>query len=213
MINVNILEAAYAAGAFPMAYSEDPEGPLDWFKPRRRSVFFPDQFHIPRRLARFLRQRPFEIRWNTGFGEIIRACADRPEGSWINQEIIDSYTEWHRQGGVFCLSVHQDGKLVGGIYGPQMGGAFMAESMFSRMPNASSVALVVLVAGLHKAGVEMIDTQYTNPHLTKFNPVMVTGKTYDARLQELLQKNVELKADYFCFDVATEFVQSLTHTS
>lgn len=209
-----LLRIAYDQGVFPMAQGGADEAEIGWYRPLKRAVLLPDGFHVPKRLARLVRQGPFEIRWNDDFYQVMKECgSQRKEGNWINIPLLDAYTQWHEAGEAFCLSVFQDGIRVGGIYGPQRGGVFMAESMFSRVPNASSVALVVLVAGLFKAGVEMIDVQFENPHLTKFHPDLIPHKSYMQKLTQLKEKPVILSADYFCFDVASSLTQSLTQTS
>jgi leucyl/phenylalanyl-tRNA--protein transferase len=168
----------------------------------------PESFHVPKRLARLIRQQPFEIKWNEDFAEIIRQCSlERVKGSWINQAMIDAYTEWHQAGETFCLSVHKDNKLVGGIYGVQRGGLFAAESMFSRLPNASSVAVVVLMAGLVHAGIELVDVQFANAHSAKFNITEIENQTYLDELARLKSKDVILKPTDFSYETAIEFLK------
>jgi leucyl/phenylalanyl-tRNA--protein transferase len=213
-LNITILQTAYDQGAFPMAEGSEADSEIFWSRPPERAVLLPDSFHVSRRLARLIRQKPFEIRWNDDFAEVMYQCGqDREEGSWINPEMLAVYTAWHHAGGAFCLSVFQGGSRVGGIYGIQRGGVFMAESMFSRVPNASSVALVVLMAGLVKAGIEMVDVQFENPHSAKFNVTELSNEEYLRELIRLREKPVLLKADYFTFETAISFTQSLTQTS
>ncbi len=214
MLTIELLRAAYDQGVFPMADSQAEDAEIDWFLPKKRAIFVADSFHVPRRLVRHMKRQAFEIRWNDDFRTVMRECgAQRSEGSWINPTMLDAYTTWHEAGEVFCLSVFQNGERVGGIYGVQRGGVFMAESMFSRVPNASSVALVALIAGLTQAGIEIVDVQFENPHLTKFNPVMMSPKKYQVILDRLRDKPVQLKSDYFDLAGAISFAQSLTHTS
>jgi leucyl/phenylalanyl-tRNA---protein transferase len=214
MLTIELLQAAYDQGVFPMAESQAIDAEISWFKPRKRAVFLPDRFHVPRRLLRFMKGCGFEIRWNDDFRTVMQECgAERPEGSWINPVLLDVYTAWHEAGGAYCLSVFQGDGRVGGIYGVQRGGVFMAESMFSRVSNASSVALVALIAGLTAAGIEIVDVQFENPHLTQFNPVMMMPRAYQAKLDQLKEKLVALKGNYFDLAGAISFAQSLTHTS
>lgn len=211
MTNKKLLRLAYAQGLFPMAENQHAEAEIDWYKPvRDRAVFRPESFHVPRRLARLLRNCPFELRWNDDVRAVMTACRDVRETSWINAPLIDLFTAWED---VYCLSVFQDGKRVGGLYGVRLGALCTAESMFSLVPNASSVALAVLMAGLAKAGVSVLDAQIANPHTMRFHPELWTDAQYQKALQTLVPVPIELKADYFCLEVANSFVQSLSHTS
>lgn len=213
MIPLDILRHAYGLGLFPMADSEHQDAEIEWYQPTRRALFIPEVFHVPRRLARLIRQCDYRVEWNKSFEQVMLACNANREASWINPVLIESYTQWHHSGEAFCLAVCDGNEAVGGVYGVLQGSTFMAESMFSTRSNASSIALVVLMAGLVKAGVKMIDVQFVNPHLEKFNPQEWSHKKYLRALQNGMQENIELKADYFTLDVATSFVQSLTHTS
>lgn len=214
MLTINILREAYGRGFFPMAESALEEAEIFWCRPPKRAVFLPEHFHIPRRLARLIRSSSLTTRWNDDFAEVMNQCGNqRKEGSWINPEMLRAYTQWHHAGEVFCLSVFEGEDRVGGIYGVQRGGVFMAESMFSRRPNASSIALIALMAGLVRAGIEMVDVQFENPHLTKFHPVLLSRKEYEARLALLILKKVVLRASDFYLDAPNSLTQSLTQTS
>lgn len=209
-----MLRRAYAQGVFPMAEGEAADAPVYWYQPPQRAVFPVSAFHIPRRLARLVRRCGWTLRWDDDFPEIMRQCAAlRESGSWINPALLSLYTEWHHAGEAHGLSVFDGDTRIGGIYGVHLGGVFMAESMFSRVPNASSVALVVLMAGLAHAGVELVDVQFENPHLAKFHPQLWPHARYQQALDRLLPKPVILKADYFSLDGARSFTQSLTQTS
>jgi leucyl/phenylalanyl-tRNA--protein transferase len=212
-LQIPVLRAAYRQGAFPMAEGTGVNDSIHWYCPDPRTILYPQEFHVSKRLARLLRQESFEIAWNDDFRAVMTECGKREEGSWINQPLVDAYTAWARAGEAFCLSVFRDGVRVGGIYGVQCGGVFMAESMFSRVSNASSVALVILVAGLAKAGIELIDLQYGNPHTDQFGPKDISHDDYIIELRRLENKAVELKTDYFCFAATISFVQSLIQTS
>jgi leucyl/phenylalanyl-tRNA--protein transferase len=213
-MNITLLQAAYDEGLFPMAEGAGPEAEIYWYRPEERAVLLPVSFHVPKRLARLIRQRPFEIRWNDDFAEVMRQCGERrDDGDWINPVMVEAYTAWHKAAGAFCLSVFKDDVRVGGVYGVQRGGVFMAESMFSRVPNASSVALVILMAGLVRAGIELVDVQFKNPHSAKFNIMMIPRAEYELELQRLKEKPVVLNADYFTFDEGISFTQSLSQTS
>lgn len=155
------LLSAYCDGAFPMG---DEGGRISWFRPPYRGILPIADFHVPRRFARYLRDHPFEVRWNTCFGDVMRGCADRPE-TWITDTILDSYQELHRLGFGHCVEVWRSGRLVGGVYGVAIGGAFFGESMFSRETQASKVALTHLQWRLKERGFLVHDTQWTTPHL------------------------------------------------
>lgn len=239
MISVNLLRDAYVNGLFPMADGDGRDSVIRWYLPEERAVFMPESFHVPRRLGRFLRRIKksgfwdnranlatddrIDIRWNDNFPAVMAACnEDRDDGHWINPELIESYTAWHKEGEAHCLSIWQGDVRIGGIYGVLLGHVFMAESMFSRRSNASSVALVVLMAGLAKAGVKYVDVQFTNPHLQQFHPQELTCEDYLEKLHaglkgdgldDAAQKQSVLRADYFSLDEAVSFVQSLSQTS
>lgn len=213
-LDVPLLQKAYELGVFPMAEGPDVNNPILWFRPKRRAVLRPPDLHVPRRLKRFLRQRPFDLVWNDDFPAVIRACARPASGeTWLNTPLIAAYTDWAKTGQAVCLSVFRDGQRVGGIYGIQQGSVFHAESMFSTVPNASSAALVALVAGLTKAGIELIDAQFRNPHTAQFGVTEMPHDHYMAEMARLKTKPVELKADYFAWDVVTSFMQSFNQTS
>nr|MBA3533847.1 leucyl/phenylalanyl-tRNA--protein transferase [Ardenticatenales bacterium] len=145
-----------------------------------------DTFHVPRRLARTVRQGKFEIRVNHDFRAVMEGCAER-ETTWINEEIIEAYTALHRQGFAHCVESWRDGRMVGGIYGVAIRGLFAGESMFSRETDASRVALVEMIARLRKGGYQLFDVQYTNHHLVQFGVVRVPREEYHARLARALE--------------------------
>ncbi len=145
----------------------DDAGNLSWYRPRWRGILPVQEFHVPRRFLRYLNQCPFEVRWDTAFGDVMRGCADRPE-TWINEAIIDSYEELFRLGYAHSAEVWRAGKLVGGVYGVSIGGAFFGESMFSRETQASKVALTRLQLRLKDRGYILHDTQWTTDHLAQF---------------------------------------------
>lgn len=142
----------------------DSDGSISWFRPPYRGILPIADFHVPRRFARYLKQHPFEVRWNTAFGDVMRGCADREE-TWITDAILDSYQELYRLGFAHCVEVWRDSRLVGGVYGVSIGGAFFGESMFSRETQASKVALTHLQWRLKERGFIVHDTQWTTPHL------------------------------------------------
>jgi len=171
-ITPDLLLRAYASGLFPMADSaDDPD--LFWVEPELRGVLPLDAFHIPRRLARTVRQAPFEIRFNTAFDQVVAACAESVENrpsTWINSTITDLY-----------------GKLVGGLYGVSLRRAFFGESMFSRVTDASKICLVHLVEKLRERGFVLLDTQFTTEHLKRFGAIDIPRDDYSGMLAEALE--------------------------
>ncbi|SDE03333.1 leucyl/phenylalanyl-tRNA--protein transferase [Limimaricola pyoseonensis] len=158
-----LLLHAYAQGVFPMAEArDDPE--IFWVDPRRRGILAPDEFHISRSLARRMRRGGFEVGADSDFEGVLKGCADRPE-TWINATIFDLYLELHRRGFAHSVEIRQDGRLVGGVYGVALGGAFFGESMFSRTRDASKLALAWLVDRLRLGGFSLLDAQFLTPHL------------------------------------------------
>jgi leucyl/phenylalanyl-tRNA--protein transferase len=183
-----ILLAAYAAGIFPMAESaEDPE--LFWVEPQRRGIIPLDAFHVPRRLRRVIRHGGFEVRADCAFAAVMRGCAevsDKRPNTWINDEILRLYGALHRRGAAHSVECWREGALVGGLYGVSLGAAFFGESMFSRVTDASKVALVHLVARLKKGGYRLLDTQFLTPHLARFGGIEISKSRYRRLLAEAL---------------------------
>ena len=184
----DILLAAYAAGIFPMAESaDDPK--LFWVDPHRRGILPLDAFHVPRRLRRVVRQGSFEIRCDSAFEDIIRACAEATEkrpNTWINDEIVRLYSALFARGAAHSVEAWQDATLVGGLYGVSLGAVFFGESMFSRVTDASKVALVHLAARLRLGGYRLLDTQFLTPHLARFGGVEIPRARYRRLLAEAL---------------------------
>lgn len=177
MIPVDTLLSAYANGWFPMAMEA---GEIRWFSPDPRGIVPLDTFHIPRRLARTLRQHRFEIRYDTAFRQVMEHCRTREDsdGDWINDEIIDSYCALRERGFAHSVEAWRDGALVGGLYGVALKGAFFGESMFHHVADASKVALVALVERLRSDGYVLLDTQWVTPHLQQFGAVEISRRRY-----------------------------------
>ena len=174
---------AYAQGYFPMA--EDRHSPMEWYSANPRGVLPLDGFHVPRRLARTVRQGRFEIRVNTAFGEVMLGCADRPS-TWISDDILANYLELHGLGWAHSLETWREERLVGGIYGIALGGAFLAESMFHLERDASNVALVHLVRRLRQRDFRLLDLQIANPHTERFGVVEIDPEEYLKRLRKAM---------------------------
>src|SRR5581483_5653689 len=187
-ITPEILLRAYAQGIFPMAERrDDPE--LFWVSPERRGVIPLDSFHVPRRLARTVRSDRYAVSFDACFGEVIRACAEETPGraqTWINIEIVRLYTALHAAGHAHSVECWLDGALAGGLYGVNLGGAFFGESMFSRVRDASKVALVHLVAQLKRGGFVLLDAQFLTTHLAQFGTFEMPREIYLSRLREAL---------------------------
>ncbi len=174
MIAPEVLLQGYRLGVFPMATAS---GAIEWFSPDPRGIVPLAQFHVPRALERVVRKAVFEIRVDTAFEEVMQRCAERPE-TWINDEIIESYTRLHAQGHAHSVEAWQEGKLVGGLYGVSIGGAFFGESMFHEVTDASKVALCALVDRLRARKFTLLDTQWLTPHLERFGAVEISRREY-----------------------------------
>ena len=156
---------AYRHAIFPWF---DEGQPILWWSPDPRCIIRPDEFHLSRRLHRYLRQSGFEISFNTAFGEIITKCAedrDGQQGTWITSGMTEAYSNLHRNGWAHSVEVWSDGELSGGLYGLAIGKAFFGESMFSRHSNASKAAMYALCQCLMKTGFSVLDCQVESPHL------------------------------------------------
>ncbi|WP_421778933.1 leucyl/phenylalanyl-tRNA--protein transferase [Hoeflea sp.] len=188
-ITPDLLLRAYASGLFPMADSaDDPE--LFWVEPEIRGILPLDGFHVPRRLARTIRQKPFEIRINTAFEEVLAGCAESVENrpsTWINSTIAELYGSLHRLGHAHSVEAWRDGDLVGGLYGVSLRRAFFGESMFSRATDASKVCLVHLVERLRARGFVLLDTQFSTEHLKRFGVIDVPREDYTVMLARALE--------------------------
>ncbi len=188
-ITPGLLLRAYAHGLFPMAKSAESDE-LYWFDPPIRGVLPLEAFHIPRRLRREVRRRPFTVRFDTAFEEVLKACAepaaDRPT-TWINDRIVSLYGALFEIGHAHSVECWQDDELVGGLYGVSLKRAFFGESMFSRATNASKIALVHLVAQLRYGGFRLLDTQFTTEHLRQFGGIEVPQADYKSMLADALE--------------------------
>lgn len=187
-ITPQVLLKAYSVGLFPMA--EDAHDPtLYWVEPEMRGIIPLDAFHVPKSLAKVVRQQRYQITFNAAFGPVIRACAEPAPGrqkTWINRTILELYTDLHRLGHAHSVEAWDDDQLVGGLYGVTLGRAFFGESMFSRRPDASKVCLVHLVERLRQRGFVLLDTQFTTEHLKRFGAIDVPRADYEGLLAEAL---------------------------
>jgi leucyl/phenylalanyl-tRNA--protein transferase len=194
VLTADLLLRAYRLGLFPMAESRASRS-LHWLDPEARGVLPLDGFHLPRSLMKTLRAGKFSVTADQDFAGTIAACAaarmSRPE-TWINQEIERLFVELFNMGFAHSVECWAGGKLVGGLYGASLGGAFFGESMFSTQTDASKVALVHLVARLRMGGFLLLDTQFITAHLARFGAVEVPREKY----HELLADAVEHPARF-----------------
>ena len=176
MLSINTLLTAYRAGFFPMAV----HGHVDWYSPDQRGIIPLEGFHVSRRLARVLRQRPFTLTINRSFRQVMLRCASRRDaaGSWIDDEIVESYCALHEAGYAHSVEAWRDGTLAGGLYGVSLRGAFFGESMFHSVTDASKVALAHLVSRLRDRDDQLLDVQWVTPHLARMGAVEVSRSTY-----------------------------------
>jgi leucyl/phenylalanyl-tRNA--protein transferase len=182
-LTVEILEACYRAGAFPMA---DEYGRIEFYRADPRSVLEFEDLHVSRSLGRVIRKGAYEVRVDEDFEGVIRACADREE-TWIDTEIIDAYVRLHHAGKAHSVEAYSEGELVGGLYGVTLGAAFMGESMFTRARDASKVCLVHLVERLGERGFVLLDCQIQNPHLARMGAREIPEIEYLRRLEHALR--------------------------
>lgn len=179
---------AYAAGIFPMAQSANARD-IFWVDPEERGILPLETFHVPKRLARTVRQDVFRVEIDRQFARVMELCAegapDRPS-TWINKKIRTLYTELHAMGHAHSVEAYRGDALAGGLYGVSLGGAFFGESMFTRARDASKVALVHLVAHLKLKGFTLLDTQFLTEHLSQFGAIEISRHAYRLRLADCL---------------------------
>jgi leucyl/phenylalanyl-tRNA--protein transferase len=183
-LSPRLLLTAYANGIFPMA---DDAGVIHWLAPDPRAIIELDQFKISRSLRSLHRREAFDISVDRAFDEVIDACADRKEGTWISQEIKTAYRRLHQLGFAHSVEAWQEGRLVGGLYGVALGGAFFGESMFNKVSNASKVALVALVQRMRARGFMLLDVQFVTEHLAQFGAVEIPRAEYERRLEAAIE--------------------------
>lgn len=183
-----ILLRAYAEGLFPMAERRGDTA-LYWVSPEKRGIIPFRDFHVPRRLARTVRSARFAVTFDRAFADVMRACAAPAPGreeSWINDEILRLYIALHAGGHAHSVECWQGSELVGGLYGVRLGAAYFGESMFSRVRDASKVALVSLVEALRSGGFTLLDTQFLTAHLAGFGAIEIPRVRYLALLNDAL---------------------------
>ena len=184
-----LMLGAYSIGLFPMGSSEDPDR-LEWYDPDPRGVMPLHGFHLSKRLARTVLNDRFTVTEDADFEGVMRACAESAPGretTWISETIIELFCRLHQMGYGHSIETWHDGKLVGGLYGVALGSVFFGESMFSRTPDASKVALVELVARLRLCGFDLLDTQMGTTHLSQFGGVEIAAVDYKVRLAHAIR--------------------------
>ncbi len=213
-ITPELLLQAYRIGVFPMGERRD-DPKLYWLDPRLRAVLPLDGFHLPKRLARTMRQGTLEVTADTAFDEVMRACAEPRPGhpeSWINEPILALYGDLFSRGHAHSIECRHDGRLVGGLYGVTVGAAFFGESMFSRERDASKVALVHLVARLIKGGFRLLDCQFMTEHLRSFGALEVPREDFRVRLADAVDRAASFQRELGGEDPCA-IVQASTRTS
>jgi leucyl/phenylalanyl-tRNA--protein transferase len=196
-LSPDLLLQAYAVGLFPMGERRD-DPTLYWIDPEERAILPLDGFHMPRRLKRTVRSNRFDIRCDTAFTDVMRACAEPAANrreSWINEPILQLYSALFQRGQAHSVEAWREGKLIGGLYGVSLGGAFFGESMFSRETDASKVALVHLVARLKAGGYVLLDCQFVTDHLRQFGVIEISRDVYRKKLAKALKLDARFQRD------------------
>jgi leucyl/phenylalanyl-tRNA--protein transferase len=183
-ITPDILLRAYAMGIFPMSDGRD-DSEIHWIDPRRRGVLPLEGFHVSRSLAKRIRSGRLSVTLDTAFEAVVDACAGRDE-TWISHRIQRLYAQLHAQDFAHSVEVWEDDRLVGGVYGVTLGAAFFGESMFSRVTDASKIALAYAVHRLQAGGFRLFDTQFLTPHLASLGGKEITRAEYHRQLAAAL---------------------------
>jgi leucyl/phenylalanyl-tRNA--protein transferase len=195
-ITPQVLLKAYTCGIFPMAESADDPA-LYWIEPQQRGILQLDKVHVPKRLARTIRQGAFDIRIDSDFEGVIDGCAASRAGrrtTWINRKIRALYRDLFDAGYCHTIEAWSEGRLVGGLYGVALNGAFFGESMFSTERDASKVALVFLCARLLHGGFTLLDTQFVTEHLKQFGTVEIDRSEFHTLLEKALAREADFHA-------------------
>ena len=188
----NRILKAYRSGIFPWF---NPEDPILWWSPNPRMLLFPQDFKSNKSFKRVLRNKGFEVRFDTAFEKVITYCGDVPregqEGTWLTKEMKEAYIEIHNMGFAHSVETYYEGELVGGLYGIAMGGGFFGESMFSLMPNASKVAIKALSSICEKKSYDFIDCQVETPHLINWGAKLIERDSFLDMLEDTLTKTTD----------------------
>ncbi|TAE16735.1 MAG: leucyl/phenylalanyl-tRNA--protein transferase [Bacteroidetes bacterium] len=181
-ITENTILQAYHKGIFPWYEGSTPQ----WYAPNPRFVLYPNQLKVSKSMQQIIRKNHFQFSWNTAFSDVIQCCEQIPRqgqyGTWINSDIITTYTALHHKGWAFSAETWLEGDLVGGLYGLQIGSVFCGESMFSLVSNASKFAFIKAVEHLKNKGVTLIDCQVYTPHLESLGAVHIPRTKFEEYL-------------------------------
>ncbi len=186
-ITADDLLNAYINGIFPMA---EPDGTIYWYSPDPRAIIPIDTYKPSKSLRPVINKNTFEIRIDYDFEGVMRGCAGprtTEDGTWISEEIIASYSELHRIGYAHSVEAYRENRLVGGLYGVCISGAFFGESMFSLESNASKVAFHYLMLILRENGFKLLDTQFINDNVRRYGAIEIPREEYMRRLKQALK--------------------------
>jgi leucyl/phenylalanyl-tRNA--protein transferase len=192
-LRLETLRDAYRHGIFPWPH----EGmPLPWFSPKRRTVIFFDELHVGRTLRKAQKRAEFAFTIDRVFGDVIRECASTPrpdqDGTWIEDNIIEAYTQFHVNGDAHSVEVWNGERLVGGLYGIDSGGVFTGESMFHRETDASKLALLFLIDHLRSRGATWLDCQVMTPHMEAIGAREITRARFLDMLGASQEQHLQL---------------------
>ena len=201
-LSKDIVLQAYKKGLFPMSDShEDPY--IFWVNPEQRGIIYLNNFKISKSLKKFIKKLSFSIKINENFSDVIKLCAKNKyrNSTWINKQIIDSYTKLSITGKAISIEYFEEGRMLGGLYGVILGEIFCGESMFSLKKNASKICIAYLAAHLIDSGFKIIDTQFYSDHLSQFGTIKIPQEEYlnilnennlkkDLTINKNLKKNI-----------------------
>jgi len=186
-LDKKVLRYAYANGYFPMP---DPDtGEILWYQPNPRAVIPLEQFHAARSLRRTKRRDSYRVSRDEAFADVMRGCAERPD-TWITEEFMSAYTALHDDGDAHSVEVWDGDRLVGGLYGVAIGGAFFAESKFHRVTDASKLALWHLVDHMRATGMTLLEVQFITPHLASLGATLISHEEYMEKLAAAIRQKI-----------------------
>ena len=188
-LDLDVLLNSYMNGIFPMAESKIDES-VFWVKPKLRGILPLDSFHTSKSLKRHIQKNSSIIKFNENFDLILNGCSNRKD-TWINSTLSNTYKLLYKAGHAQSIEVFESNKLVGGLFGININGAFFGESMYSNSPNASKVALKFLIERLNKCGYTLFDTQFISDHLKTLGAIEITHNSYLTRLDKALKQEVK----------------------
>ena len=216
-LNYEFIIQIYKLGIFPMA-KDRHDKKVYFINPKKRALMPIQEFHVPKSFKRFLKKKPFFVTINSNFREIINKCAtENRSETWINKIIEDKFNELHELGIAHSIECWKNNEIVGGIYGISIGGCFFAESMFSKVSNASKFALINLVARLHTLNYSILDIQFINQHLRQFGAYEVSQNIFKKKLDMCIDKKINFQSlsveDEDLFQNVLNFLQDINETS